>query len=609
MSGIKTARPHGLRKYIYTVVILSVVFVMCLSATGCNTKYISSEDQDESGQPVYSGMSYEEPEEEMPDVETDDPSQDAQDAEDGVEETSQEAAGSSEKNSRYYQDGVLLTEGQSPNFEKDVKQIVLGSTENRLVDYPKGYELTYPGSMNLDFRYSPDFVRIYDEEMDVKVYRDTSWQSDVKELLSGLPSPHFMDPTYIEANRLTIHEDKWIQVNGKDVRVYSLTRTPAPGSPEVQNSYTYAYIPTEDRTYYSIYFRSTSFETHKDTIYQIIESFKTVEARGQAVYSLNLEPVIPKWNEETAALYQKICNSEEVIWGFFTPEPFSPKGKAKIQEVEAKLEFKFPVIMWYRYLGHEFPVQGMQEAYDEGRIVELTYQIVAYPSPKNPNFEVLDGVRDDEIRAFARQAKEFGHPFLFRLNNEMNSTWVPYAGHYCLCDPDIFIKVWQRIYRIFEEEGVNNAIWIFNPNDVSYPPRKYNSHVAYYPGNEYVQMIGLTGYNTGDYFQDYTGEKWRSFTEIYDRLWHLYKDLYAKFPWIITEFACSSVGGDKEAWIDEMFENLPRYKNIKIAVWWSYYDPDPRPESKGVPARRYWLDEKPEYIEAFKRGLKKSQSR
>ena len=50
--------------------------------------------------------------------------------------------------------------------------------------------------------------------------------------------------------------------------------------------------------------------------------------------------------------------------------------------------------------------------------------------------------------------------------------------------------------------------------DVDYPPLKWNSHVSYYPGNKYVHIIGLTGYNTGTYYKDLTGERWRSFTEI-----------------------------------------------------------------------------------------------
>jgi len=266
--------------------------------------------------------------------------------------------------------------------------------------------------------------------------------------------------------------------------------------------------------------------------------------------------------------------------------------------------------MWYRYVGHEFPIEGMMDAYESGKLVEMTYQIGGDFYERNPNFTVLDGDEQmlSDIRKFARGAKEFGHPFLMRLNNEMNSTWVSYSGHLAMLDPDIFKQNWVTVYRIFEEEGVDNAIWIFNPNDISYPPQKWNTHLAYYPGNEFVHMIGLTGYNTGDYFRDLTGEHWRSFTQIYDRLWNMYKDVYADFPWIITEFACSSVGGDKGQWIKEMFANLPRYKNIKIAVWWSYFDPDPREATYGTPARRYWLDEKPEYLEAFKRGLEKSKA-
>jgi beta-mannanase len=102
-------------------------------------------------------------------------------------------------------------------------------------------------------------------------------------------------------------------------------------------------------------------------------------------------------------------------------------------------------------MGHDFPLEGMQEAYENGKIVELTYQIVGGAYDRNPNFDVLDGLKDDEIRRFAKQAKEFGHPFLFRLNNEMNSTWVSYSGHLSLCDPDIFVQVWRRVYDLFQE--------------------------------------------------------------------------------------------------------------------------------------------------------------
>ena len=53
------------------------------------------------------------------------------------------------------------------------------------------------------------------------------------------------------------------------------------------------------------------------------------------------------------------------------------------------------------------------------------------------------------------------------------------------------------------------------------------------------------------------------------------------------------------------FVALPYYPEIKAAVWWSYADFDYRPGKEGIPARRYWLDEKDQYLKAFRNGLRK----
>jgi mannan endo-1,4-beta-mannosidase len=506
----------------------------------------------------------------------------------------------------YYQDGLLLPRSETPDFGRDVKRISTTDEFIQLTDYPKGYAITVPRGMEFDFSCSPDFTRIYGEDLEIRIGRDSSPYLDVTGWLNSLPNEFIADEGYRKANDISVNEDGWTEVGGRDTRIFSLTRTPRPESEVAHNSYTYAYIKTGGLTYYTVHFRYDSFERNKDRIREILNSLVFFAPQGAAAYNLDFKPVLPNWNDETAALYEALRTGDTILWGFFTPNPFTPEGKAKIKEVEEKLEYEFPVIMWYRYLGHEFPIDGMLEAYESGKIVEMTLQVAGDMYGRNPNFEVLDGRLEEDIRKFARGAREFDKPFLMRLNNEMNSTWVSYSGHLCLNDPDIFKAVWRKVYDIFQEEGVDNAIWIWNPNDVSYPPCRWNSHVAYYPGNEYVQMIGLTGYNTGDYFRDVTGERWRSFTEIYDRLWDMYKDIYAEFPWIITEFACSSVGGDKKAWIEEMFNTISKYTNIKIAVWWSYYDPDPREATYGTPARRYWLDEKPEYLEAFKKGLERT---
>ena len=76
--------------------------------------------------------------------------------------------------------------------------------------------------------------------------------------------------------------------------------------------------------------------------------------------------------------------------------------------------------------------------------------------------------------------------------------------------------------------------------------------------------------------------------------------LFSKFPFIITEFASSSVGGDKVAWINDMFQSITKYENVKMALWWSSGDYDMRPETYKQLARPYFLDETPQTTEAFK---------
>jgi beta-mannanase len=195
-----------------------------------------------------------------------------------------------------------------------------------------------------------------------------------------------------------------------------------------------------------------------------------------------------------------------MLWGIFTERVTSTGIDSEIPEIEEELGYKFDIVLAYTGLDGGFPTQFMEECYNEDRIVELTLQTTVSnnqdlygPSPWLTLYRTGDDAR---IRAFARAAKAFGKPFLFRLNNEMNSDWVSYGGVTNLLDPDIYIANWRTVWRIFQEEGVDNAIWIFNPNDRNAPPNAWNCQAAYYPGNDTVQMLGVTGYNNGTYYQD-----------------------------------------------------------------------------------------------------------
>ena len=70
-------------------------------------------------------------------------------------------------------------------------------------------------------------------------------------------------------------------------------------------------------------------------------------------------------------------------------------------------------------------------------------------------------------------------------------------------------------------------------------------------------------------------------------------------PLMITEFASSSIGGDKAAWITDMFKQLPKYPAIKVAIWWNGCDWAVPGE---VQARPYWVNETEQTLNSFKAG-------
>lgn len=506
----------------------------------------------------------------------------------------------------FYENGIQVT-GNKINPTQDNKKVYVTKNTARFVNYTDGYRVDLPKAMRFDFSLSPAFVKGTDAQLDVTISREKSPYEDVEQYIAYFLNRFILDESYQKANGITVSEDALVTKQGYDAQVI---RAKIENAIDAKfDGYAYVFIKTDTNIFYRMMFRYDTAEDGFDKILDhALQSFVAFSATGEAAFQVSFSPKQPaQWSAETAALYETICETQGIRWGVFTEDIYGKGIQETVPQLEEDIGYRFPVILAYLQHKREFPTEFMQENYENGKIVELTYQITGDNNQNlfgyTPNLDIYRGIKDEEIREFARDAKAFGHPFLFRLNNEMNSDWTSYSGIINMSDPDIYVENWRRFYRIFQEEGVCNAIWVFNPNDHSYPPCNWNHFLAYYPGDDYVQMIGLTGYNTGTYYLEETGEIWREFETIYDDLQASYQPFFNEFPWMITEFGTSSVGGDKVAWMNNMFACLDKYPNIKIAVWFNFADYDMRPERNGAVARPYWLDETEDTRNAFARGV------
>lgn len=515
----------------------------------------------------------------------------------------------------YVNNVVQKNAGMIDYLTDDVREVQINRERTYLINHSRGFALGFPSDAEYDFSVAQEYIKVKCESFSAVVSKEYSTygptveesQKYVKECLHK----YMLDEKYIKENNITIHKNDIEEIAGHPVQILALTRTPAKSSEIKDNTYVYCYIYNEDIMFYRIMFKASEYTDELlDEVYKTLNSFSSdVMVKGVSDTFTDFKPVINQnWNEETKKLYNDLTTADSCKWGIFTPWSVFFNDFTNIHALENKIDAKFDGVLEYIHHTDKVPVEGMKTAFDEGKIVELTLQTSTIMNENlnghNPMFDVLDGECDELIKDIARDIRDLEHPVLFRLNNEMNSDWTSYSASACLTDPEIYIGVWRRVYNIFEEEGVKNAIWIFNPNDISFPPNGYNASMAYYPGNGYVHMFGVTGYNTGTYYLEEHGEKWRTFDEIYSNITKNSQKNYGEFAWVITEFASSSYGGDKAQWIEDMFDKLKNYPNIKMAFWFNSADYDPRPGKEDIAARPYWFDETAETTKAFARGMR-----
>ena len=459
-------------------------------------------------------------------------------------------------------------------------------------DQANGYSIAYPADMTIDDSFSAIRTVLSNSNTKIEIYYDdftgTVSDSDVYITYSNKFTKDTTDHT--------IFDEKTYTVNKLPVHLLKWMRSKLVHADDDKNYYASAEIVKSKTEVYTLFFKSTEPITNDKAI---IESFKLIPKTGTGHMDSLTHPSTNYRNAETQALYDKYFSDQAPLrWGIF--EKTAPKNFTYLNALEKKLDYKFDVVTRYQSLtGHYFPEEDLQNAYKNGRLVELTMQTFLWGAPDEQNqsvmYDVLNGQYDAYLNDYAIKLKAFGHPVLFRLNNEMNGDWCWYSAYFTGKDTDIYKAVWRYVYQIFQDNGVDNVLWVWNPHSPSKPTFQWNHYLMYYPGDEYVDIIGLTGYNNGTF---YPGETWRSFDTIYRNTYDDYSRNFQK-PFMIAEFGSSSKGGDKAAWIHDMFAVLPEYNRIKLAVWWSATDLD----AKGQPARIYLLDENEATIQAFRQGF------
>lgn len=245
--------------------------------------------------------------------------------------------------------------------------------------------------------------------------------------------------------------------------------------------------------------------------------------------------------------------------------------------LEDTLHTQLPLIHIYSAWGSKsnqnFPRKEVNDIITLGSIPVITWEpwLVDFDAAKYPQLkpslkrdkgglrDIANGLYDSYLASWAKDARDIKTPILLRFGHEMNDPyrypWGPQNN-----EPADFVAAWKHVHDLFSIHGAKNVIWIWGPHPA------YGHFNEYYPGEKYVDYVGIGTLNYGPVT---TWARWWSFDEIFERQYN--ELIIFQKPIILTEFASLGYGGDRSQWYAEALRNLPnKYPYVRGLLFFHF---------------------------------------
>ena len=305
---------------------------------------------------------------------------------------------------------------------------------------------------------------------------------------------------------------------------------------------------------------------------------------GFSVASAGSAAARPVTQAKTAATSTRYAGQ----WGLYAPD--FPGTLATVQSVEAEVGRQANYVMWY--VPWAGPWSGLNTS-DIASVVAsgatpvitwMSYDPTGVTESAYTDAAIASGAFDSYIRTWAAGLKALRTTVYLRFDHEMNGNWYPWSPGVNGQTAAQYVAAYRHVHDIFTQVGATNVKWIWSPNVV------YNGSwplTQLYPGNSYVDYVGIDGYNWGT--DD--GHSWQSPSGVFGATLSQVQAITNK-PILLSEVGCSPDGGNKAAWITSLFAMLESSPAIRGFIW---FDADKETDWR--------LDDTAADLAAFAQGL------
>lgn len=197
---------------------------------------------------------------------------------------------------------------------------------------------------------------------------------------------------------------------------------------------------------------------------------------------------------------------------------------------EKKIVWAYFSNNWYDLI--KFPYSAVKTIHESGKIPFIRLMPrsdfkVGGPDSRYTMQKIIDGQFDKELTQWALDAKKSAIPLLVEFGTEVNGDWFPWNGTYNgkslkntygdpvqVDGPERFRDAYRHIVTLFRNNKADNITWFFHVNASGDPEESWNEIDQYYPGDAYIDWLGISVYGTQT-----KEETYQSFNEIMDKVY------------------------------------------------------------------------------------------
>ncbi len=223
--------------------------------------------------------------------------------------------------------------------------------------------------------------------------------------------------------------------------------------------------------------------------------------------------------------------------------------------------------LWFQDFSEKLNVKQLKASSKNGQLPIITWepQKINDKIPDNyPLKDIAAGKFDKYLISSAKLAKWARVPFVIRFAHEMNGYWYPW-GQPKPGDPrslaartntpEQYVLAYRHVHDVFQSVGAKNVIWMWSPNLVDATPTI--SLKSLYPGDSYVDVMGLSGY---------LRDPGQTFNTRFPRTLQQLSEISSSKPIIVAETAVAKKL-DRTSLIKDLMQSLAHCAQIQGLLW------------------------------------------